>query len=220
MLTVSEQSRAADFLLEIDRRAFIIGRAALRVLLCAYLERAPGDVLLSHTALGKPHVPSAHNGHGIEFSVSHSGGRILFAIARERAVGVDVERVRPLAHPGSLARAMLTPDEWIAWSGLAHSQRVDALFATWTRKEAVLKALGCGLALRPSTLDVTRERGELRDMGSSWWLGNVRQKSGWAAALALEGAADARIVWATLHKSDTSYRARSLAINRSMLATV
>ena len=205
-LDSSERVRAAGFRLDRDRRTFSVARTTLRALLGAYLARPPRTVTIGRGAYGKPHLVPCENASELEFSVAHSGGRILYAVTRARAVGVDVERVRHLANLSSVARTILTPDECASWSGLSERERVSSLYLAWVRKEAVLKGLGCGLAMRPSRIEVTlalaarsalvlRAEGETR---RSWRLFGVNQQGGWVAAIALEGVSDATVVVARL----------------------
>jgi len=209
-LSSSERERAARIICEQDHRVWVIGRAMLRALLGAYLDRSPSRVVLTHGALGKPRVAPSENASGVEFSVAHSEGRILYAFARRREVGVDVERVRTIARMSSVARAILTRDEWRTWSEAGDRQRVDAFFRAWVRKEAVLKGLGAGLSVRPSRIAVMLERGHARTITlpaecggqRDWRLLDVRQTCGWATALALEGAADATLIHASVHGFD------------------
>jgi 4'-phosphopantetheinyl transferase len=84
---------------------------------------------------------------GAACSVSSTPGEVVVAIARGTAVGVDVERPRPRRE--ALYARVCSPREQAALGG------DDDLFHTlWTRKEAVLKLLGVGLARPPATVDV------------------------------------------------------------------
>ena len=69
----------------------------------------------------------------------------LAAFALNDPVGVDVERVRDLPDAIQIAERYFAPGECEAIRR-APVERRSAVFAvTWTRKEAVLKALGVGL---------------------------------------------------------------------------
>jgi len=201
-LDSSERVRAAGIRLDRDRRTFRVARATLRALLGAYLARPPRTLTIGYGACGKPHLMPCENASELQFSVAHSGGRILYAVTRARDVGVDVERVRHIANLSSVARTILTPDEYAAWSRLNDRERVSSLYLAWVRKEAVLKGLGCGLVMRPSRIEVTLARDALFaptiraecETRRSWRLYGVNQQDGWVAALALEGVTDAAVV--------------------------
>jgi len=84
---------------------------------------------------------------GAEYSVSSTPGEVLVAVARGTAVGVDVER--PRGGRERLYARVCSPRERAALA--AGTARFHTL---WTRKEAVLKLLGVGLARHPATIDV------------------------------------------------------------------
>ena len=200
-LSPSERERATRFLIDCERRVFVVGHAMLRSLLGAYLDRSPGSVTLTRGELGKLELEPDENCGRLEFNVSHSGDRILYAFTRGRRVGIDLERVRPVASLAALARAILTRDEWSSWCEMDESRRRDALFTAWVRKEAVLKGIGCGLRVRPSRIAVSPQRGEPLSVmlpaecagQRNWQLRDVHPEGGWIAALALEGSSPAML---------------------------
>ncbi len=135
-------------LLAPERREKVLARRrredALRSLAAGLLlRRYVGSGPFSLGERGKPFLPG-----GISFNLSHSGALAVLATA-ESDVGVDVE---PLSRPFGEAtvRRVLLPEER-QW--LEARPREDFL-RLWTRKEAVLKCRGCGLALRPSAFSV------------------------------------------------------------------
>ncbi|MFD0629425.1 4'-phosphopantetheinyl transferase superfamily protein [Streptomyces sanglieri] len=107
-------------------------------------------------------------------------------------MGVDVEALRPV-EPAGLAEVVLTASEGAHVLGLPPGPARDAAFhRAWTRKEAVVKAVGLGLLGMPlNTLDVSpaqdgpvrvvhRYRGE----ESRWQVMDVDIGDRWAASLA------------------------------------
>ena len=107
-------------------------RAAVR----AELLRLIGGAELRVDEHGRPWAP------GVSFNVSHSGGLGLIAIAEgERRIGVDVERWRAQRDFRALAERFFHPEE-----AAAIGENHAAFLRCWTRKEAVVKALGVGLA--------------------------------------------------------------------------
>ncbi len=61
------------------------------------------------------------------------------------AVGVDVERIHDL-DVGELARSAFAADEAAELAALPASERKDAFFRLWTRKESIVKAHGVGIS--------------------------------------------------------------------------
>jgi 4'-phosphopantetheinyl transferase len=121
------------------------GRAPLLALLGGYLGVAADAVVLEVSEYGRPALSGVHR-DAFFFNWSHSHDQALIAIARGVLPGVDLERLR--AHPKAvpIARRYFSPDETAALECLPSDQRDRAFLELWTAKEAVLKALGRGLA--------------------------------------------------------------------------
>lgn len=153
-LDEDEQARGARFVFDCDRSRFVAGRAFLRMLLARYLGMPAGDIRFRYGAHGKPAL--AGDGRGLQFNLAHSGALAVCAVGRGCGeIGVDVEQARPMADFESVSRAFLAPDEIARLSAIAGTLRLQAFYEAWTRKEAVLKALGCGLHRRPADLEVS-----------------------------------------------------------------
>jgi len=173
----------------------IAGRGLLRELLGRYLDRPAAALRFGRGAHGKPVLAGADAGAGLHFNLSHSGNQVLYAVAL-REVGVDLERLDLTVSYALLAERICTPREWAAFRTVPAELLREAFFACWTRKEAIAKALGGGLASGLRTLDVCcREdilsdgRASLRDgQGCEWSVLNLELGSGWIGALAAIGA--------------------------------
>ena len=153
LLSPDERLRAQRFHYERDRRRYVVARGVLRVLLGDYLGTPPASIAFGYTKYGKPVVaePAAQ----IQFNLSHSEERALYAISRSRRLGVDIEYLnRDIDHEG-LAKRFFAPGEYAALQRMRKSGRRRAFLACWTRKEAVAKALGRGLLLPLDQFEVT-----------------------------------------------------------------
>ena len=116
---------------------------------CArYLDR---PFLVVRSVLGKPFVA----GGALEIGVAHTQGASIVAVSR-RPVGIDLERMAPLADLGPLVRASLTEAETRELEGLGADDRTARFYRCWVRKEALLKARGCGLTVDPRDVDTTK----------------------------------------------------------------
>lgn len=115
-----------------------------RQLVAAYTSCPPERQAWERDPRGRPLL--AEPGGGLHVSLSHAGGVVAAALAWDGPVGVDVERLRPLPDRGALARTALAGSEQDAVDGLPPERRDAQLLRFWTRKEAVAKALGSGLA--------------------------------------------------------------------------
>ncbi len=139
-VTQAELDRAARFVHDVDARRHILGRALVRLLLAPLLGVDPPAICFTMSGLGKPSLDK-----GPSFSISHSGDYVLVALAAEGRLGADVEAIRPLRNLPGLARTSFGADEYEHVMALPEAERPLPFFRTWTRKEAILKALGCGL---------------------------------------------------------------------------
>ncbi|MCX4800058.1 MULTISPECIES: alpha/beta fold hydrolase [unclassified Streptomyces] len=164
VLPAAEQDRL-DRMLEPHRRRGICAQAALRILVAAATSAALPLPELVRGQNGKPvlqawgstgeespetglraHTSPAGKVPALRVNLTHSGTLAAVALTTAGEVGVDVERERPLAELDGMARIALSPSEYREWHRSDESARQGLLFQSWTRKEAVLKALGTGLA--------------------------------------------------------------------------
>jgi 4'-phosphopantetheinyl transferase len=160
LLAPDESARAERFRFERDRRRFTVARGVLRTLLGRYLGTDPRVVAFRYETHGKPVLDGEPAAHGIRFNVSHSGEMALYALARGREVGVDVEEVRRMEDGLGIAERFFSPAEVAAFRSLPAEIRDDAFFNCWTRKEAYIKAVGEGLSFPLHVFDVSLAPGE------------------------------------------------------------
>lgn len=194
-LTADEQERAVRFRFPEHRDRFIAARGGLRELLSAYVGDPAATLRFHQGTRGKPALAGAAARTGLHFNLSHSGDRVLYTVAR-RAVGVDLEVVDRQVDIAAVAERICTMREWTAFQVLPAERQRDAFFSCWTRKEAVAKAIGEGLASGLSTLDTCFREDAAPDgrvslcdaAGREWSVLNLPVESGWAGALAAAGA--------------------------------
>jgi 4'-phosphopantetheinyl transferase len=195
VLSDAERIRAGQFFFERDRTRSIAARGLLRVILGRYLA-IPPDLLRFHSGVtGKP-VLSVSQARGIEFSVSHSHGLVLYAVTCDRRIGIDIERVRAVANWAGMPGRVFSPREHAIFRALPLDQQQAAFFRAWTRKEACSKAWGQGLSCPLGRIDVSLaplEPGRPLSIhgdptaSARWSLQDVAPAPGFVAALATEG---------------------------------
>lgn len=159
-LSVDECDRATRMLDAESRRDWQRSRALLRRILARYLP-AGSTLEIELGSHGKPRLRS-QSPNPLYFNLSHhrrretSAGWIL-AISRAGEVGVDLEAVRPVPNALRLAERVFSTAERAELATLygESTLRGDRLFLEiWTRKEALLKALGDGFTRSASSLHV------------------------------------------------------------------
>lgn len=94
-------------------------------------------------------------GADLHFSLSHSRGIGIVALSETMPVGVDSEH-RSRGRNTHLLGRILAHRERPCNPGTTHRDR-EMLLVTWTRKEAMLKALGTGLSIDPQKVVVAAD---------------------------------------------------------------
>jgi 4'-phosphopantetheinyl transferase len=155
VLSADEMTRAARFHFPGDRQNFAASRALLRMILGGYLATNPNRLTFSYSNKEKPFLGPAHASNDVSFNVSHSDDIALFAFARRREIGIDVERIRRDFDVDAIARRFFSTHEQKQLATLPSENRFDAFFRCWTRKEAYIKATGEGLSLPLNQFDVS-----------------------------------------------------------------
>jgi 4'-phosphopantetheinyl transferase len=140
-LTGDERERAERFRLSRVRDQFIAARGQLRALLASYLAMPPQAVPLLYADSGKPYLPDEF---ALQFNLSHTDGLAVMAVGRSR-VGVDVERERHIPDAEGLVSRFFSRRECDEFRALPAGEKQSAFLRAWTRKEAVLKAIGRGV---------------------------------------------------------------------------
>ncbi|WP_143324538.1 4'-phosphopantetheinyl transferase family protein [Candidatus Synechococcus spongiarum] len=146
----SEQRRREQLHTAMQKREFALCRSVLRHLLCCRLGCLNGQLTFGRQSQGKPFAIVKGAAHPVAFNVSHSGQHGLVALAQGGSLGVDVEERRQRVHREGIAARMFAPEERAALSRLPEEQQLFTFYRFWTLREAVGKALGCGLAWAPA----------------------------------------------------------------------
>ena len=189
-LSEDEKERAARFKFVKDRRLYIAAHAALRSLLANTCELPRTRFNLSQDLTANPrslrHLPPA-----VWSSISPTPTRsALVAVARQRAVGVDVEFVKREFSFDELARRFFTTKEVAALCELPQTLQREAFFKCWTSKEAFLKAKGTGLSGKLDEVAITLAADQQVRINASvpdWSLTELTLCVGYQGALVVQG---------------------------------
>jgi 4'-phosphopantetheinyl transferase len=161
-LSADESARAERFRFDRHRRAFILGRAALRVLLARYLGADAAEIRFEYGPQGKPALADADC--RLRFNTSNSGNLAAYALAMGCEIGVDVEQYRPVRDLEHIARRFFSIEEAAELLALPGDRKECAFFNCWTRKEAYIKARGGGFSIPLDSFQVTLRPGEAARM--------------------------------------------------------
>jgi 4'-phosphopantetheinyl transferase len=163
LLSDEERRRASRLVQQRHRRRFVAAHSALRRILGGYTARHARELEFTRGEHGKPALATANgDSRRLEFNLSHSADLALVAVARERPVGVDLERWEREMDHLALATRFFSPAERASLGALAERRDdlVHGFFAAWSRKEAYLKARGEGVMRGLHHFDVTLAPGE------------------------------------------------------------
>jgi len=150
-LSAEERTQAEKFRFEKDAVHWRACRAALRSVLGEALGIPAGTVAFGFGEFGKPALLPA--GAGLHFNLSHCRDLALIALCRDGVVGVDLEPADRAASLLGCEDAFCHPEE-IAGLPRDEAARASALMEIWTRKEALLKALGTGFSVAAQSVSV------------------------------------------------------------------
>lgn len=151
VLDADEHSRAARFHFAKDRNRFVAGRVWCREILGLYLGQAAGTLTFERQSGGKPIV----TGEPISYNFSRSGDWGLIAISQPSIIGADIEKMRATDDLPYVARGHFSSAEQASLARLKGDHWFDGFFACWTRKEAVVKAIGEGILMPLDCFDVS-----------------------------------------------------------------
>lgn len=161
LLDAAERQRAARFVRAEDARRFIARRAIAKLVLSDYVGQPAGELSFDTTCRhcggdhGKPRL-AAHR--RLDFSWTARDDVFLLAVATDRRVGIDIEGVEESSSDWrDVAEEALGDRELAALAAMAESDRLRVAMRAWSAKEALLKAVGLGLAWDLRSLEVTIE---------------------------------------------------------------
>ena len=187
ILSPLERERAASFAVPDARARYIQTRFALRLLLGGLLDRPPAAIEIGAAPGGKPILLGAVSAaRKIEFNYTHTDGLALIAVAVGMPVGIDVEKLGRRADFDAIAGRFFSEAER---GLLLDSPGEETFLGIWTRKEAVLKALGSGLSGGMGAFSVGEGRRwneEACHEGRRYALRTIAASEAYAAALALD----------------------------------
>lgn len=191
VLSRDERERARRFVFPRDRRRFTVTRACLRALLAGCGDTPAAAIRFDYGRHGKPRLAPGSTAAPVHFSVSHSQDLALVALARDTALGVDVEAVRSVPDRVAIASRFFAPAEAETIATLPSPEQDLAFFLCWTRKEAFSKALGDGLTLALDRYRVACRPGEPArlleidgspEAAAQWTVLDIRPAAGFVGA--------------------------------------
>lgn len=143
-----------------DRQLRLSGKELLRDLLLNLQPENPASLKnLFYSAKNRPEISAK-----IDFNISHSGKLAACGATLLGRIGLDVEMIRPV-HLADY-QTYFSSKEWETI--LTAHDTTQAFYHFWTRKEALLKALGSGMLSDLSQFDTCSDEVDIQ--GSKYFL--------------------------------------------------
>lgn len=196
MLDDDELKRALRYKFVKDYKRFIVSRGLLKIILSRYIHIDPGQICLRYNSFGKPMLNERIGRNYIHFNLSRTDDLALFAITKDRKIGVDVESINLDIEIEGIVERFFSSDEVTALRSLPVELRHKAFFQCWTCKEAFIKAKGKGLTIPLDSFSISLNPEKSPDLvcskfcadeASRWSLYTFDLGINYCAGLAVEG---------------------------------
>lgn len=143
VLSDDEREKAGQFKFTLHHDRYILSRGILRHLLAAYLRIQPSQVQITYNAFGKPYC----NVKDVFFNASCSENLLIIGFSKENELGIDVEFTNRKMGETDIADRFFSSKEIHQFKALEASEKIEAFYSCWTKKEAYVKAKGEGLSI-------------------------------------------------------------------------
>jgi 4'-phosphopantetheinyl transferase len=193
LITPVERERYLAFRFERHRYSFLLTRALVRLVLSSYTGVSPAAWRFRLGSHGKPEIESPAPSLPLSFNLSNTDGMVVCLVARDVAVGVDVEHSERDGELSSIAEHFFSPREVSSLREVGPERLKERFFAYWTLKEAYIKAHGLGLAIPLDQFSFVLDKPirietdpRLNDDPSCWQFGRVPLDGPHALAYAIQ----------------------------------
>ncbi len=138
-----EKERADRFRRRSDYNCYVSAHALLRIELSKILKRNANSFIIKETKNGKPYIPGAE----IPFSLSHDNDVFTFVIGgKQQILGIDIEQIKTDFDFTNISKEYFSiKEQKLIFSFDSMVDQSRTFFELWTRKEALLKAIGIGI---------------------------------------------------------------------------
>jgi 4'-phosphopantetheinyl transferase len=149
ILSNEEIERANKFRFESDRQTFVIAHGALRTILAKALNIKPIEITYTRNNFEKPLIekPNCH------FNLSHTSHYFSIAFSKHRPIGVDIEKFERNIYWRTISKKFFSEKENEIIFKAEENEQIQNFVAFWTRKEAILKVIGCGMVNELKEID-------------------------------------------------------------------
>jgi 4'-phosphopantetheinyl transferase len=148
----NERLRAEKFYFEKDKNTYIACHSLLRMLILNKLDTDPSKINIIFDRNNKPWLKE----NLLYFNLSHTRDAFAFAISDHVRIGIDLENINRNIDFRTIIKTFFSngEEEYILKN---QAKSRDRFFLLWTRKEALLKAIGTGIINKLQDVEVFRD---------------------------------------------------------------
>ena len=155
-LSNEEKLKSSKFKFQGDKNHFIITHVFLRIILSKYLETEASLLEFKYGENNKPYLGQCSS--KCSFNISKTKDLAVVAIGTSGKVGVDIERIEPDFDYSEIIVNYFSQKEQESIKSSLENIANTQFFYLWTRKEALVKALGVGLDCDLKEMEVVDEK--------------------------------------------------------------
>jgi 4'-phosphopantetheinyl transferase len=185
ILSKDELSHVNNFKHKKDKISFLSRRYALRKILSLYLDADPKKISFNVNENQKPFIEVSINNGKFSFNLSHSDSLAVLAVCRDNNVGVDVEKINAFVSIDGFEKLFFS-DKEILSVNVDGRFKVNEFYKVWTRKEALLKAVGVGLNYNDLRAVCTVNDEYVWGGGNNYRMESVEVAKGYFCSIAFE----------------------------------
>lgn len=152
-LSEEEKTQANQYFTDTLKERYVISHGILREILSFYIQKSPHEIIFIKNNYGKPFLKDSY----VHFNMSHSHHLMCCTIGYNCKLGIDIELHNDDFDFHEISTHIFTSSEKEYFSSLkAHKSRIQFFYKLWTKKEALSKAIGSGLAYPIDKVDTLK----------------------------------------------------------------
>jgi 4'-phosphopantetheinyl transferase len=151
---------------EFKKVEFLVGRLLLKSLLSQKLDLLPRGILFVKNKYGKLFLDIPNIARELKqpmyFNLSHTRGILVCGLSEIGEIGIDIETTDK--NYFEIMQTVYVPKEIASVNAQTSPiKKLEMFYRIWTRKEAVMKAIGKGFSLSPLSFSVPTIGGRVDD---------------------------------------------------------
>lgn len=137
-----------------NRREYALAHVLSRLQLSKELHLHPRALRFERNNGNKPILSAPLRPAELDFNISHAQGCVASALCTSGRIGVDVEGRSRDPQLDTIAGLCLSEEEYHFLKRLPIEERTSSFYLFWTVKESLLKALGTGFSVPPTSIEL------------------------------------------------------------------